>query len=95
MTHGSDRWSFEFYPPKTEQGLINLYERIGRMTSLGPSFIGALDDLLDCCELRAFVRTSLLPLAGSLTTHRHHLGHVLKPSCPSLTTQAPAAQPLT
>ena len=45
-----DRWSFEFYPPKTEQGLVNLYERIGRMTSLGPSFIGALQPSDRDCE---------------------------------------------
>ena len=32
-------FSFEFFPPKTEQGLDNLYLRIERMTSLHPLFV--------------------------------------------------------
>ena len=32
-------YSFEFFPPKTEAGLDNLYERIDRMKSLEPLFI--------------------------------------------------------
>ncbi|KAH8930151.1 methylenetetrahydrofolate reduct [Atractiella rhizophila] len=32
-------WSFEYFPPKTLQGVSNLYDRIERMSSLGPSFI--------------------------------------------------------
>lgn len=33
-------WSFEFFPPKTVQGLANLYNRIARMrTNLDPSWI--------------------------------------------------------
>jgi methylenetetrahydrofolate reductase (NADPH) len=31
--------SFEFFPPKTVQGVQNLYERMDRMHGLGPSFI--------------------------------------------------------
>lgn len=31
--------SFEFFPPKTAQGVQNLYDRMDRMHSLGPSFI--------------------------------------------------------
>ncbi|GAA93542.1 uncharacterized protein L969DRAFT_89200 [Mixia osmundae IAM 14324] len=36
---GRNWWSFEYFPPRTEQGLINLYDRIGRMAALGPIFI--------------------------------------------------------
>ncbi|KAJ1730774.1 methylenetetrahydrofolate reductase (NAD(P)H) met13 [Coemansia sp. RSA 1939] len=32
-------WSFEYFPPKTQQGVINLYDRIERMCNLGPLFI--------------------------------------------------------
>ncbi|KAI8874056.1 methylenetetrahydrofolate reduct [Ramicandelaber brevisporus] len=33
-------WSFEFFPPKTEAGQANLYDRIGRMSStLSPLFV--------------------------------------------------------
>jgi hypothetical protein len=33
------RWSFEFFPPRTAQGLQNLYDRIERMRGFGPEFI--------------------------------------------------------
>ncbi|KAJ1675507.1 methylenetetrahydrofolate reductase (NAD(P)H) met13 [Spiromyces aspiralis] len=36
---GAPYWSFEYFPPKTQQGLVNLYDRIGRMYNLGPLFI--------------------------------------------------------
>ncbi|KAG2075773.1 methylenetetrahydrofolate reduct [Suillus decipiens] len=32
-------WSFEYFPPRTAQGLQNLLDRIKRMTALGPDFI--------------------------------------------------------
>ncbi|KAA1133529.1 hypothetical protein PGTUg99_021969 [Puccinia graminis f. sp. tritici] len=32
-------WSFEYFPPKTDNGLTNLYDRICRMSQLGPIFI--------------------------------------------------------
>lgn len=32
-------FSFEFFPPKTEQGVQNLYDRMDRMHGLGPTFI--------------------------------------------------------
>ncbi|KAJ2750087.1 methylenetetrahydrofolate reductase (NAD(P)H) met13 [Coemansia aciculifera] len=32
-------WSFEYFPPKTQQGVMNLYDRIERMCKLGPLFI--------------------------------------------------------
>lgn len=32
-------FSLEFFPPKTQQGLINLYDRIERMRQLGPLFV--------------------------------------------------------
>jgi methylenetetrahydrofolate reductase (NADPH) len=31
-------FSFEFFPPKTEEGVENLFERMDRMVSYGPSF---------------------------------------------------------
>ncbi|KAJ3217154.1 hypothetical protein HDU67_008374 [Dinochytrium kinnereticum] len=32
-------WSFEYFPPKTEMGVTNLYDRMERMYTLGPEFI--------------------------------------------------------
>ncbi|KAI8899644.1 methylenetetrahydrofolate reductase-domain-containing protein [Globomyces pollinis-pini] len=32
-------WSFEYFPPKTETGVMNLYDRMERMYALGPEFI--------------------------------------------------------
>ncbi|KAJ2758173.1 methylenetetrahydrofolate reductase (NAD(P)H) met13, partial [Coemansia sp. BCRC 34490] len=32
-------FSLEFFPPKTEQGLANLYDRIERLGRLGPGFV--------------------------------------------------------
>ncbi|PWN94844.1 putative MET13-putative methylene tetrahydrofolate reductase [Tilletiopsis washingtonensis] len=32
-------WSFEYFPPRTAQGLTNLYDRIERMADLGPAFV--------------------------------------------------------
>ena len=32
-------WSFEFFPPKTPQGVLNLFDRMERLYSLGPEFI--------------------------------------------------------
>ncbi|KAJ5911989.1 Methylenetetrahydrofolate reductase 1 [Penicillium subrubescens] len=53
---GEPSISFEFFPPKTAQGVQNLYDRMDRMHSLGPSFIditwgagGHLSDLT--CEM--------------------------------------------
>ena len=36
---GRPSFSFEFFPPKTAQGVQNLYDRMDRMHNLGPSFI--------------------------------------------------------
>lgn len=36
---GKPAFSFEFFPPKTAQGVQNLYDRMDRMHSFGPSFI--------------------------------------------------------
>ncbi|KAF7863183.1 hypothetical protein EAF04_007266 [Stromatinia cepivora] len=36
---GNPSFSFEFFPPKTAQGVQNLYDRMDRMHGLGPSFI--------------------------------------------------------
>ena len=32
-------YSFEYFPPKTDYGMDNLYSRIDRMTNLGPAYI--------------------------------------------------------
>ena len=32
-------YSFEYFPPKTDFGMDNLYSRIDRMSSLGPAYI--------------------------------------------------------
>lgn len=36
---GLPSFSFEYFPPKTAQGVQNLYDRIDRMYNLGPKFI--------------------------------------------------------
>ncbi|KAI4169165.1 MAG: hypothetical protein LQ346_008992 [Caloplaca aetnensis] len=36
---GKPAFSFEFFPPKTTQGVQNLYDRMDRMHDLGPSFV--------------------------------------------------------
>ncbi|KAG9323908.1 hypothetical protein KVV02_006274 [Mortierella alpina] len=36
---GKPFYSFEYFPPKTSQGLTNLFDRIGRMQSLSPTFV--------------------------------------------------------
>ncbi|ORZ36024.1 methylenetetrahydrofolate reductase-domain-containing protein [Catenaria anguillulae PL171] len=51
-------WSFEYFPPKTDQGIQNLYDRLDRMHALGPTFIdvtwaaggSTADTTLDVCE---------------------------------------------
>lgn len=37
--NGKATFSFEFFPPKTAQGVQNLYDRMDRMHDLGPAFI--------------------------------------------------------
>ncbi|KAJ2705251.1 methylenetetrahydrofolate reductase 1 [Coemansia sp. IMI 203386] len=39
IASGTPYFSLEFFPPKTEQGLVNLYDRIERMARLGPLFV--------------------------------------------------------
>lgn len=36
---GKPTFSFEFFPPKTAQGVQNLYDRMDRMHSFGPAFV--------------------------------------------------------
>ncbi|CAO0790538.1 unnamed protein product [Mucor circinelloides] len=36
---GRPFWSFEYFPPKTSQGVQNLYDRMERMQRYGPEFI--------------------------------------------------------
>jgi len=36
---GKPTFSFEFFPPKTAQGVQNLYDRMDRMHNFGPTFI--------------------------------------------------------
>lgn len=36
---GRPWWSFEFFPPRTEDGWVNLFDRIERMQLLGPIFV--------------------------------------------------------
>ncbi|KAF1982609.1 methylenetetrahydrofolate reductase 2 [Aulographum hederae CBS 113979] len=60
---GKPTFSFEFFPPKTAQGVQNLYDRMDRMHSFGPSFIdvtwgagGHLSDLT--CEMVKVAQTT-------------------------------------
>lgn len=36
---GRTYWSFEYFPPKTEMGVQNLYDRMERMQRYGPEFV--------------------------------------------------------
>ena len=36
---GEPFYSFEYFPPKTAPGLVNLYDRVERMSKLGPTFL--------------------------------------------------------
>ncbi|CAO1616975.1 unnamed protein product [Jaminaea pallidilutea] len=38
-SEGRTWWSFEYFPPRTPQGLANLYDRVQRMSDLGPAFV--------------------------------------------------------
>ncbi|OZJ02433.1 hypothetical protein BZG36_04465 [Bifiguratus adelaidae] len=38
-SEGRPYWSFEYFPPKTAQGVQNLYDRMERMYRLGPEYI--------------------------------------------------------
>ena len=38
MKEGKPFFSFEYFPPKTDDGVDNLFERMDRMVSYGPSF---------------------------------------------------------
>ncbi|KAI1314350.1 hypothetical protein EDD11_002251 [Mortierella claussenii] len=39
QAEGKPFYSFEYFPPKTAQGLSNLFDRIGRMQALSPLFV--------------------------------------------------------
>lgn len=61
---GQPTFSFEFFPPKTAQGVQNLYDRMDRMHSLGPSFIdvtwGAGGNLAELtCEMVGVAQSQL------------------------------------
>jgi methylenetetrahydrofolate reductase (NADPH) len=36
--NGRTAFSFEYFPPKTEEGVENLFERMDRMVAHGPNF---------------------------------------------------------
>ena len=38
VKEGKSFFSFEFFPPKTEEGVDNLFERMDSMVALGPTF---------------------------------------------------------
>ncbi len=69
-------WSFEFFPPKTEAGVLNLYDRMDRMYALGPEFIdvtwnaggNSSDTTLELCVSSIFMHVSSLRLTGVSTT---------------------------
>ena len=60
--NGQPVFSFEFFPPKTAQGVQNLYDRMDRMHDLGPAFVdvtwgagGSRSQLT--CEMVNFAQT--------------------------------------
>lgn len=38
IADGNPFFSFEFFPPRTDEGVENLFERLDRMASYGPTF---------------------------------------------------------
>eukprot|EP01062_Namystynia_karyoxenos_P064876 TRINITY_DN5802_c1_g1_i2.p1 TRINITY_DN5802_c1_g1~~TRINITY_DN5802_c1_g1_i2.p1 ORF type:complete len:683 (+),score=211.03 TRINITY_DN5802_c1_g1_i2:132-2180(+) len=44
LAHERIFYSFEFFPPKTDAGTVNLYARIERMKELQPAFVGVTCD---------------------------------------------------
>ena len=70
---GKPVFSFEFFPPKTEQGVQNLYDRIDRMHSLGPAFVdvtwgaGGSRSQLTCAMVREAQTTYGLETCMHLT----------------------------
>jgi methylenetetrahydrofolate reductase (NADPH) len=66
VADGKPFFSFEYFPPKTEEGLSNLYLRFDRMGALGPVRVGLLFSwaVLNARKTRSFARdvspTSLL-----------------------------------
>jgi hypothetical protein len=43
-------FSFEFFPPKTEEGAVNLYIRFDRMATLGPVLYFQISFAIDCID---------------------------------------------
>ncbi len=38
IAKGEPFFSFEYFPPRTDEGVVNLFERLGRMAAYGPTF---------------------------------------------------------
>jgi methylenetetrahydrofolate reductase (NADPH) len=66
--NGRTAFSFEYFPPKTEEGVENLFERMDRMVAHGPNFCditwgaggSTADVTLDIANrMQNMVRTSL------------------------------------
>ena len=70
-------WSFEFFPPRTQQGAESLFKAIGKLEALRPEFVsvtygagGSTRDLTHDLVVRIKTTTQLDPIPH-LTCVRH------------------------